>query len=262
MRAVTFTARDGLEIPAYLSVPPGEAKDLPFIVLPHGGPHGPRDYWSWNPEAQFFASHGYAVLQVNFRGSGGLGREFETAGYRKWGREMQDDLTDATLWAVEQGIADPERLCIYGASYGGYAALMGAVREPDLYKCAVGYVGVYDISYMFEEGDYLDNDRKASLTIMELFHGTDEADWRARSPVYNVDKIKADLMIVTGKKDRRVPFEHHKRLVKALDEAGKSYETLIENKEAHGFYDVDNRVELYNRMLKFFDRNIGSGAKR
>lgn len=258
MRAVTIPARDGLQLPAYLTLPKNADKPVPLIVLPHGGPHGPRDFWGWHPEAQFFAHHGYAVLQVNFRGSGGLGRDYEAAGYKRWGREMQDDLTDATHWAVEQGVADPQRLCIYGGSYGGYAALMGAIREPDLYKCAVGYVGVYDLSLMFEKADYLRYDRNASLKVMQLYNGTDPVDWQARSPAFHVDRIKAALLIVTGKKDPRVPFEHHKRLTAALDKAGKPYETLVKAKEGHGFYNEDNRVELYDRLLEFFDTHIGT----
>lgn len=258
MRAVTIPARDGLQLPAYLTLPKGADKPGPLIVLPHGGPHGPRDFWGWNSEAQFLAHHGYAVLQVNFRGSGGLGRDYEAAGYKRWGREMQDDLTDATHWAVAQGYADPQRLCIYGGSYGGYAALMGVIREPDLYKCAVGYVGVYDLSLMFEKADYLRYDRKAMLEVMELYNGTDPEDWKARSPAFHVDRIKAALLIVTGKKDQRVPFEHHKRLIAALDKAGKPYATLVKAKEGHGFYNEDNRVELYDRLLAFFDQHIGA----
>ncbi len=260
MQPVSFKARDGQDLTGYLTLPRGSGKNLPLIVRPQGGPHGLRDYWGWDDEVQFFSAHGYAVLQVNFRGSGGYGREFQAAGYRKWGREMQDDLTDATRWAVALGYADDRRMCIYGGSYGGYAALMGVIREPQLYQCAVGYVGAYDISLMFDKADYLEADKKAFRKTMQLYHGTDEKDWEARSPIYQVDKIKAGLFVVAGKKDTRVPFEHFEELTAALDEAGKPYESLVKPLEGHGFYSEDNRVELYDRMLAFFDKRIGAPA--
>ena len=151
------------------------------------------------------ASRGYAVLQLNFRGSGGYGRDFEQSGYKKWGLEMQDDLTDATNWAVQTGLANKDRMCIYGASYGGYASLMGVVKEPDLYKCAIGYVGVYSLPMMFEEGDSAAS--KFAIDILKSYLGEDQEDLKARSPAYNVDKIKAALFIVQGGKDIRVPIE-------------------------------------------------------
>ena len=169
-----------------------------------------------------------------------------------------DDVTDGALWAVKEGIADRERLCIYGASYGGYSSIMSAGKEPDLYKCAVGYVGVYDLELMYQQGDI-----QESLFGVEYLNrvlGDDQDDLRAQSPVSHASKIKADLFLVHGAKDVRVPIAHYNRLRSALDDAGKSYETLVKPNEAHGFYDVDNRVELYDRMLRFFDRNIGSKA--
>lgn len=256
-KPITLTARDGLQLHGYLTLPKDTpAEDLPMIVLPHGGPHGPRDVWAFDPEAQFFASRGYAVLQLNFRGSGGYGRDFEFSGYRKWGTVMQDDLTDGTLWAIEQGVADPKRICIYGASYGGYAALMGVIREPDLYRCAVGYVGVYSLPLMYEVGDI--QDRESGKNYLKYALGTDETDLKARSPVYNVDKIKVPVFLVHGKKDQRVPIDHFDKLVNALDKADKKFITLTKPLEAHGFYDEENRFELYNKMLEFFDEHIGS----
>jgi dipeptidyl aminopeptidase/acylaminoacyl peptidase len=158
MQPISLTARDGLVLHGYLTVPPGSAgKNLPLVVLPHGGPFGVRDVWGFDPEGQLLAAAGYAVLQVNFRGSGGYGRAFRQAGARQWGRSMQDDLTDATRWAIAEGIADAGRICIYGASYGAYAALTGAAREPDLYRCAIGYVGVYDLPLMHRRGDIQDS---------------------------------------------------------------------------------------------------------
>ena len=256
---VVITARDGLALHGYLTRPQDRDSNLPLIVLPHGGPHGPRDFWYFDPEAAFFADRGYAVLQVNFRGSGGYGRDFEYAGYRKWGREMQDDLTDATQWAVEQGIADPQRMCIYGASYGGYAAVMGVVKEPELYDCAVGYVGVYDLPLMFRKGDIPETvDGKEYL---KRALGEDEQDLVARSPARQVDRIKAGLFLVHGEEDVRAHFAHYGVLTEALDAAGIPYQSMVKAKEGHGFFDETNREQLYTRMWEFFDRHIGAGAQ-
>jgi acylaminoacyl-peptidase len=252
----TIKARDGVELRGYLTLPKGDAKNLPLIVHPHGGPHGPRDFWRFTPDAQMLANRGYAVLQLNFRGSGGYGRDFQYSGYKKWGREMQDDLTDATNWAVETGLANKERMCIYGASYGGYASLMGVVKEPDLYKCAIGYVGVYSLPMMYEEGDIPAN--KSGIDFLKDALGEDQADLEARSPAYNVDKIKAALFIVQGAKDVRVPIEQMYSLTNALDKRGYPYELMVKEKEGHGFYKEEHRLELYQRMLKFLELHIGS----
>lgn len=259
MRPVSMRARDGLELHGYLTLPKGSAgRNLPLIVNPHGGPHGPRDYWGYNPEVQLLASRGYAVLQVNFRGSGGYGADFQRAGYRQWGLAMQDDLTDATRWAVEQGHADPRRLCIYGASYGGYAAMEGVVREPDLYRCAVGYVGVYDLALMYRDGD-IPRALYGKAYLREVL-GSDDADLRRRSPAENVDRIKAALMIVVGGRDERVPPSQGKALRAALDKRGYPYEWLLKDGEGHGFYRTDNKVELYTKMLDFFRHNLSIPA--
>jgi dipeptidyl aminopeptidase/acylaminoacyl peptidase len=255
MLPFNFKARDGVELHGYLTLPKGkESKNLPLIVNPHGGPHGPRDRWGYNPEIQLLANRGYAVLQVNFRGSGGYGRKFEESGYEKWGREMQDDVTDATLWAVNQGYADKERLCIYGGSYGGYAAIQGVVREPDLYKCAVGYVGVYDLEQFKTCGDGAGTTMRNN--VLARYVGTDKAVQRAYSPAYNVDKIKADLFIAHGKDDVRVPMCQGNALKKALEKAGKDFIWMARD-EGHGYQKMDNKRDFYSTMLKFIDKNIG-----
>ncbi len=255
MKPITVTARDGVKLHGYLTLPNGkEAKNLPLIVNPHGGPHGPRDLWGFNPEIQLMASRGYAVLQINFRGSGGYGQAFEESGYGKWGREMQDDVTDATLWAVEQGYADKERLCIYGGSYGGYAAIQGVVREPDLYKCAVGYVGVYDLSQFKTCGDGAG--QKSRSKVLAKYVGTDKDIQRECSPAYNVDKIKADLFIAHGLDDVRVPMCQGNALKKALEKAGKEFIWMAKD-EGHGYQKMKNKLDFYSTMLKFFDKNIG-----
>ena len=254
--AFTVSARDGMKLYGYLTLPPGRPdQNLPLVVFPHGGPHGPYDRWGFDTDVQFMASHGYAVLQVNFRGSGGYGQEFERAGYREWGRAMQDDLTDATRWAIDEGIADPERICIAGGSYGGYAALQGVVREPDLYQCAIGIVGVYSLPMMQKRGDYRMNP-SAINEYFEDVQGTDREDLEARSPAYNVDRIKADLLIIHGSRDVRVPVEQAEFLRDQLDAAGKDYEWLV-RKEGHGFSGFENRLDMYRTWLKFLDRNIG-----
>lgn len=258
MRPVEVTTRDGLVIHGYLTIPKGSnGKNLPLIINPHGGPHGPRDDWGFNPEAQLFASRGYAVLQMNYRGSGGYGNAFERAGYRKWGTTMQDDLTDSVHWAIQQGIVDPNRVCIYGASYGGYAALMSAVREPDLYKCTVGYVGVYDLDIQRTDSDTSES-RFGRSYLNDVYPPT-VSERRAQSPAYGADRIKAPIMLVHGEKDVRVPVKHMNFLVSQLRAAGKQpEEVVVEKKEAHGFRDIDNNVNLYTKMLAFFDRHIGS----
>ena len=256
VNAVSMIARDGVQISAYLTLPAsGEREKLPLIVLPHGGPHGVRDRWGFDAEVQLLANRGYAVLQVNFRGSGGYGRDFLYSGYQQWGLSMQDDLTDATQWAVKAGIADKDRICIYGASYGGYAALMGGVKEPDLYKCVVGYVGVYDLEMMFEEGDVAQ--RESGINYLNDALGTNVASLRERSPINHLDKLKAPLMIVHGEKDVRAHFKHAIALREALDSIEYEYMWLTKPKEAHGFVDNKNRKELYTKLLAFFEEHIG-----
>lgn len=257
MAPFILKARDGVELHGYLTLPKGTSgKQLPLIVLPHGGPHGVRDIWGFDEEVQLLAYNGYAVLQLNFRGSGGYGRDFEQLGYGRWGTTMQDDLTDATRWAIQQGVADPDRICIYGASYGGYAALMGVIREPELYRCAIGYAGAYDLTVQRKKSDTVESSMGRAYIDEAL--GIDPADLKARSPVYNVDRIKVPLLLVHGGQDRRVPIKNFQELTAALGKAGKKYETLVKDDEGHGFYGQDNEIELYTRLLDFLDRYIGS----
>ncbi|WP_395377599.1 alpha/beta hydrolase family protein [Marinicella sp. W31] len=255
MKPVSMKARDGVELHGYLTLPKGkDPKNLPLIVNPHGGPHGPRDRWSFVREIQYLANRGYAVLQINFRGSGGYGQAFMESGYQKWGREMQDDVTDATLWAVEQGYADKERLCIYGGSYGGYAALQGVVREPDLYKCAVGYVGVYDMTKFMTCGDGAGQTGRTN--VLTRYIGDDGDIHRKYSPAYNVDKIKADLFIAHGKDDVRVPMCQGNSLKKSLEKAGKEFIWMARD-EGHGYQKLENQRDFYTTMVSFFEKNIG-----
>lgn len=257
-RPVDFTARDGLELHGYLTLPPGaEPENLPMVVEVHGGPHGPRDNWYYEPWVQAMALDGFAVLQINFRGSGGRGYQFEHDAYGQWGAEMQDDITDGTRWAIEQGIADPDRICISGASYGGFSTLSGLVREPDLYQCGFAFVGVYDMELMKREGNIPSSE--SGRRYLDRALGTDEEVLRQRSPIHFVDRIEAELFVAHGAEDRQAHVGQYRALVKALDQAGIEYDSLLVDREGHGFYEVENRVELYGRALDFFRRNIGSG---
>ena len=255
---ITLAARDGLALHGYVTMPPGrqDAKALPMVVYVHGGPYGVRDYWEFDPYAQMLASRGCAVLQVNFRGSGGYGDAFMKAGFGEWGAKMQDDVTDATRWAIAQGIADPKRICIFGGSYGGYAALQGVVKEPDLYRCAIGYVGVYDLNLMYSRGDipqsmYGDN-------YLKMVLGEDQAVLRARSPAANVERIKAKLMLIVGGQDKRVPPVQGQTLRAALGKAGIEHEWLYQRTEGHGFYDEKNAADMFGKMIAFLEGNTGS----
>lgn len=264
VKPITLKARDGLELHGYLTLPPGkEPKNLPLLVNPHGGPHGPRDYWQFNPETQLLANRGYAVLQVNFRGSGGYGRDFQQAGYRKWGREMQDDVTDTTLWAVEQGIADKNRICLYGGSYGGYATLQGLVREPDLYKCGIGYVGVYDLETLRSCGDIATRGHYGKAFLNRVI-GKDADELKANSPAKNADRIKAKVFLAHGEDDVRVPMCQLKQMVKGLKKSGKvegkDYFVMTRD-EGHGYHNPKNRTDFYSAALKFLDENIGDKAQ-
>jgi dipeptidyl aminopeptidase/acylaminoacyl peptidase len=255
-KGVELTARDGLTLHGFLTLPKGAATDLPLIVMPHGGPFGIADTSDFNEDAQLLADAGYAVLRVNFRGSANYGRAFMQAGAKEWGGRMQDDVTDATRWAIAQGIADPKRICIYGASYGGYAAMMALAREPALYRCGVGYVGVYDLPLY-----YRDNARLA--TYLKNWYNDwlgPEESLAAISPTQLAAKITQPVFLAAGGKDWRAPIAHSERLAKALKAAGNPPETLNFPTEGHGFYTEEHRREFYTRLLDFLSRNIG-GAK-
>ena len=252
-----FKARDGMLLFGYLTMPHGAGKNLPMVVLPHGGPFGVADGWEFDTEPQLLAAAGYAVLQVNYRGSTGHGRAYQRAGMLQWGGKMQDDVTDATHWAIDQGIADSHRICIYGASYGGYAALMGAAKEPTLYKCAAGYVGVYDLPMMFGKGD-----------IMQSYSGKAYLhDWLGDpstlgkvSPVNLAGQIKVPVFLAAGGQDERAPIAHSEKMEKALRAAGVPVETLYFRTEGHGFYVQEHQQQFYTKLLAFLDRNIGAGT--
>ncbi len=257
----TFTTRDGLSEQGYVTYPPGKdgAKNLPMVVFVHGGPYGIRDWWEYDPYVQAMATRGYAVLQVNYRGSGGYGFDFEKAGWHQWGGTMQDDVTDATRWAIAQGIADRNRICIYGGSYGGYAALEGAVSVPDLYKCAIGYVGVYNLPDMLGRRDAAQT--LYSQRYWQRTMGTDETGLAQHSPIYQLQNLKAKVMLVVGGRDTIVLPSQGQEMHMAMLKRKIPHEWLYKPDEWHGFYDEKNIAELFERVDAFLDANIGSGAQ-
>jgi dipeptidyl aminopeptidase/acylaminoacyl peptidase len=256
---INYSSRDGLNINGYLTLPKGytieSAKNLPVVINPHGGPWA-RDGWGFNPEIQFLANRGYAVLQMNFRGSTGYGREFWEASFKKWGREMQNDITDGTKWLINKGIADSNRIAIYGGSYGGYATLMGLVKEPDLYAAGVDYVGV---SNMFTFMKTIPPYWEPMLEMMYEMVGDIEKDstmLKEVSPVFHVDKIKAPLFIVQGRNDPRVNVDESDQMVEAMKSRGVDVEYLVKDDEGHGFRNEENRFEFYHAMEEFLNKQL------
>ncbi len=249
MRPIALTSRDGLDLHGYLTLPTASEATPPLVVMPHGGPHGIRDRWGFDPLVQALATRGFAVLQINFRGSGGYGQDFIEIGYRQWGRSMQDDVTDATRWAIESGQVDGNRVALFGASYGGYATLMGAAREPDLYRCAISYVGVSDLPLMHKDGDISDN--RYGRSYLDRILGNDLDELRANSPSHLAARIKAKVFLVHGAKDVRVPLKQAEVMRDALRQVGNEAQWYVESDEAHGFVKPSANEELFRRVDTF-----------
>ena len=254
MSPVEFQVRDGATVYGYVTSAATAARPGPMVVLVHGGPHGIRDYWGFDREVQLLASRGYHVLQVNFRGSGGYGHRYMRRGFGEWGALMQDDITDATRWAIKSGLADADRVCIMGASYGGYAALMGVTREPDLYRCAVGTAGIYDLKLLERAGDV--RERVSGIVYLRQILGN--VDLETRSPAQLADRIRAEVMLVHGGIDRRSPPMHARRMREALEKTGKQVTWLFENDQGHGFIGNEVNQNLYERVLAFIALNTAS----
>lgn len=257
MKPISYQSKDGLTIHGYLTLPNGlDPKNLPVIINPHGGPWA-RDHWGFNPEVQFLANRGYAVLQMNFRGSTGYGRKFWEAGFKQWGRSMQQDITDGVNWLVNQGIADPKRVAIYGASYGGYATLAGLTFTPELYACGVDYVGV---SNMFT---FMGTIPPYWKPYQDMFHEmvgnpkSDSISLREISPVFYVDRIKAPLFIAQGANDPRVNKAESDQVVEALKKRGIQVEYMVKDNEGHGFANEENQFDFYGAMERFLAKHIG-----
>jgi len=256
---IEYKSRDGLTINGYLTLPKGytqeTAKNLSVVVNPHGGPWA-RDSWGFNPEVQFLANRGYAVLQMNFRGSTGYGRKFWEMSFKKWGQEMQDDITDGTKWLIEKGIANPKKIVIYGGSYGGYATLTGLVKEPDLYAAGVDYVGV---SNMFTFMKTIPPYWKPFMEMMYEMTGDPVKDsilFTEISPVFHVDKIKSPLFIAQGANDPRVNKDESDQMVEAMKKRGVDVEYLVKDNEGHGFHNEENRFEFYKAMERFISKHL------
>ena len=254
-----FKARDGIEIAGYVTLPMDvetlkDAKNLPFIVNVHGGPHGVRDYMQYDSENQLYASRGIAVLQVNYRGSTGYGQNFTELGYKHWGDTVQFDIIDGIKALVNQGAADKNRLCIIGASFGGYSALQSSIIAPDLFQCAVGIVGVYDLELMHETGSI--RKRKSGRAYLEKTIGTDKDVLRANSPVRHLDKLKIPVLIVHGGEDKRVPVEHAQKLKEGLEKQGLPHQWMLLDDEGHGFYKPEHRAAVYQRTLQFLQQHL------
>lgn len=256
MKPISYQSRDGLTIHGYLTLPKGvKARNLPVVINPHGGPWA-RDSWGFNPEVQFLANRGYAVLQMNFRGSTGYGRKFWEASFKQWGRTMQDDITDGVKWLIKEGIADSNRIAIYGASYGGYATLAGITLTPELYTCAVDYVGVSNmftfmksippywepLRQMFYE--MVGDPEKDSLMLAEV------------SPVFMVSQIKCPLFVAQGANDPRVNINESNQIVDSLKRMGVTVEYMVKDNEGHGFYNQENQFDFYRAMEKFLDAHL------
>ena len=263
-----YKARDGLDIPALLTLPPGAQRTgLPLVVMVHGGPHVRGKSWGWASDSQFLASRGYAVLEPEFRGSQGFGARHERAGYQQWGLAMQNDIADGVRWAIDKGIVDPKRICIAGGSYGGYATLMGLVNDPDLYKCGIDFVGVTDIGLLFDNGWSFSDDvsREAKEHSMPEKIGDpvkDAAKFQATSPIRQAARITQPLMLAYGGVDRRVPINHGTAFRDAVMRTNKNVEWIEYPEEGHGWSLEKNRLDFWGRVEKFLDKHIGSGAAR
>lgn len=257
MAPIEYKARDGRLIHGYLTLPVGlSSQDLPVVIIPHGGPSA-RDTWGFDSEAQFLANRGAAVLQINFRGSTGYGKDFWEAGFKQWGKGMQDDLTDGVLWLIEKGIADKKRVAIYGGSYGGYAALAGATFTPDLYAAAVSYVGPSNIFTLLASiPPYWEPLRDMEYEMIGD-PVKDEALLKEVSPVFHADKIKIPLLVAQGANDPRVKKAESDQIVEAVKKAGKDVVYLVKDNEGHGFHNEENRFDFYRSMESFFHKHLG-----
>ncbi len=259
MRPIEFKTRDGVTLYGFYTAPTGSGPGPhPLVVMPHGGPYGPADRWGFDDDVQFLASRGYGVLQVNYRGSGGRGDNFITQAYQQWGGMIQNDITDGVKYAIDEKLANPGKICMYGASFGGYSALMQPILNPGMYQCAIGYVGVYDL-------DLLSRSKDSEDDSVERFYarslGTDVAAMNNASPAKRAADVKVPVMLVHGKSDSNVRLGQFREMESALKDVGQPPETFLAAGEGHGFVNPDNRAELYRRMEAFLGKHIGPGSK-
>jgi dipeptidyl aminopeptidase/acylaminoacyl peptidase len=256
MKPIAYKARDGLDIHGYLTLPVGvEPKNLPAVVVVHGGPES-RDTWGYDSEVQLLANRGLAVLQVNYRISTGYGKAFWKAGFKQWGLKQQDDITDGVRWLIDQGIADPKRIAIYGGSYGGYATLMGLIKTPELYACGIDYVGVSNLFTLFKSiPEYW-------KPLLEQMYETighpvkDKAQFEATSPTLLAERIQSPLFIAQGANDPRVVKEQSDAMVEALKKRGVDVQYMVKDNEGHGFRNEENRFDFYRAMDRFLAEHL------
>lgn len=259
---VKYRARDGLEIPAWLTLPAKGGKKLPLVVRVHGGPYLRGNVWGWDAGGQFIASRGYAVLEPEFRGSAGFGFKLFSAGMKQWGLKMQDDIADSVKWAVDKGIADPDRVCIMGGSYGGYATLMGLVNDPGLYRCGIAYAAVTDIPLLYDSGMAVlsglpDDYKEYGVPVLVGDLGKDAAQFVATSPLKQAARIKRPLLLAHGSDDHRVPVPHFRKMRSALESAKADAEFVEYAGEGHGWSTLKTRLDFWSRVEKFLDKHIG-----
>jgi dipeptidyl aminopeptidase/acylaminoacyl peptidase len=259
---VRYASRDGLTIPALLTIPADNTgKRIPLVVDIHGGPNVGATSWLYRNDVQFLASRGYAVLQPQFRGTNGFGWKFFSAGFRKWGDEMQDDLEDGVKWAVAEGIADPDRVCFFGASYGGYAAMWGAIKNAKLIKCAIAIAGVSSIDYMFDNAQTDISELAEKSTVMVELIGdpkTERVRFKRVNPLDNADQVGVPILLAYGAEDRRVPLVHGTDFRRALDRDGKPYEWVLYEHEGHGFSRDENLYDFYGRVERFLAKYLSA----
>jgi dipeptidyl aminopeptidase/acylaminoacyl peptidase len=254
-----FTTRDALTLHGFVNRPQGANGPGPMVVMVHGGPYFVADDWDFDEETQLLTAQGYAVLRVNFRGSAGFGRHFMELGYRQWGGAMVDDITDATRWAIAKGIADPRRICIYGASYGGFAALMSVAREPQLYRCAIGLSGAYDLSKLYRWGDIHRSDY--GMHYLNVVLGGDKQTLQAHSPTALASAIKVPVLLAHGTLDARVPIKHAKEMRSALEDAGDPPEFVTYDWEGHGLSDPAHLKDFYGRLIRLLEKSLAPETK-
>jgi len=262
---VHYPARDGMTIPAWLTVPQGAGKNLPLVVLVHGGPYVRGNSWGWNADSQFLASRGYAVLEPEFRGSTGFGSRHFRAGWKQWGLKMQDDIADGARWAIAQGTADAKRICIAGASYGGYATLMGLINDKDLYQCGIDWVGVTDINMLYDghwnfTSDLPDGWKQYGMPHLVGDQVKDAEQLKATSPLLRAAEIKQPLLLAYGGADMRVPLPHGTKFYKAVKQTNPDVEWVEYDEEGHGWALPKNRIDFWGRVEKFLDKHIGKSG--
>jgi dienelactone hydrolase len=254
-----YAARDGLSIPVYVTLPPGKATGpRPTVVLVHGGPGARGAYWEWDDEAQFLASRGYVVIQPEFRGSAGFGHAFYAAGFKQWGLAMQDDLADAAKWSIQKGWSDPKRIAIMGGSYGGYATLMGLIKNPELFRCGVEWAGVTDIGLRFtrSESDATEEVLKYDLKTTVGDPVADAEVFKRNSPLVRAAELKQPVLLAHGSEDRRVPIIHATEFRSAVTKTNPNVEWIVYPNEGHGWKHENNRIDFWKHVETFLDKNL------